>query len=107
MNTNLQDMPSNEEHRSPEYYEITKAPPVAPAYAMQPSEDADHNIGFDFMEDEYKRAINNKAKKDMIFGALWCVGGTIATVAQTGFIFWGAIIFGGIQFFRGAASYRS
>jgi len=42
-----------------------------------------------------------RANKDMLFGALWCIGGTVATMANVGYIFWGAIIFGGIQFFRG------
>ncbi|MBS1794523.1 MAG: hypothetical protein JSS81_11750 [Acidobacteria bacterium] len=45
----------------------------------------------------------------MVVGALWAIGGTIATVlsynAASGggryFIFWGAIIFGGIDFVRG------
>ncbi len=41
------------------------------------------------------------ANKDMIWGAIWCVGGIIGTVANTGYIFWGAIVFGAIQFFRG------
>ena len=41
-------------------------------------------------------------KKDMLYGALWCVGGTVATWADIGFIFWGAIVFGGYQFIRGA-----
>ena len=42
-----------------------------------------------------------KAKKDMLYGALWCIGGIFATVADIGFIFWGAILFGGLQFFKG------
>ena len=41
------------------------------------------------------------AKKDMIFGALWVIGGIIATTADFGYIFWGAIVFGGFQFIRG------
>jgi len=45
-----------------------------------------------------------KAKKDMLYGALWCVGGLILTLAHIGFIFWGAIVFGAIQFFRGVAN---
>jgi hypothetical protein len=45
-----------------------------------------------------------RAQKDMLYGALWCVGGIVATAANIGFIFWGAIIFGGIQFFRGVAN---
>lgn len=39
--------------------------------------------------------------KDVVVGGIFFVGGTIATIADTGYIFWGAIIFGGIQFFRG------
>lgn len=38
----------------------------------------------------------------MIYGALWCIGGIIATVADIGFIFWGAIVFGAVQFIKGA-----
>ena len=44
------------------------------------------------------------ANKDMLYGALWCVGGIIATMADIGFIFWGAILFGAIQFFKGVAN---
>jgi hypothetical protein len=40
----------------------------------------------------------------MIFGALWCIGGTVLTISNTGYIFWGAIVFGGIQFFKGLAT---
>ncbi|MBV4360513.1 hypothetical protein [Pinibacter aurantiacus] len=47
------------------------------------------------------------AEKDMLYGALWCVGGTVATLANIGFIFWGAIVFGGIQFFRGVINHTS
>jgi len=36
----------------------------------------------------------------MIFGALWCIGGTVATITDIGYIFWGAILFGAIQFFE-------
>jgi hypothetical protein len=44
------------------------------------------------------------ANKDMLYGALWCFGGIIATVADFGFIFWGAIVFGAIQFIKGATN---
>ncbi len=45
----------------------------------------------------------------MIFGALWCVGGIVVTVATyraasgggAFVVAWGAILFGAIQFFRG------
>lgn len=39
--------------------------------------------------------------KDMLIGDFFCVVGTIATVADIGYIFWGAIVFGGIQFIKG------
>jgi hypothetical protein len=43
-------------------------------------------------------------RKDMIFGAMWFIGGVIATVADIGYIFYGAIIVGAIQFFRGLSN---
>ncbi len=55
----------------------------------------------DNLENEIYYAKKSQAKKDMIYGALWCVGGLIGTFSNTGFIFWGAIVFGGIQFFKG------
>jgi len=51
--------------------------------------------------EEERKLTTEKAKRDMLYGALWCVGGIIATSMHIGFIFWGAIVFGGIQFFRG------
>ena len=59
------------------------------------------------LEVEIKNAKKGSGKKDMIYGALWCMGGTVATVANIGFIFWGAILFGGIQFIKGAVNYFS
>ena len=62
------------------------------------------------VEDLHGQIISAKkkhAEKDMLYGALWCIGGTIATIADIGFIFWGAIVFGGIQFIRGAINYSS
>lgn len=54
------------------------------------------NLQIQIQEAKYE-----KARKDMIYGALWFCGGIILTVADIGFIFWGAILFGGIQFFKG------
>jgi hypothetical protein len=64
------------------------------------SEDAAYTI-VNGLENEIHKAKKDRATKDMIYGALWCVGGTIATLANIGFIFWGAILFGGIQFIKG------
>jgi hypothetical protein len=61
------------------------------------------------LDNQITKAKKETAKKDMLYGALWCVGGTIVTFisyssASGGgsyVITWGAILFGGIQFFRG------
>lgn len=53
---------------------------------------------------EIESVDSSGANKDMIWGALWCVGGIVATVADIGYIFYGAIIFGAIQFFKGLAN---
>lgn len=51
-----------------------------------------------------------KAKKDILYGLLWCVGGAIATYVSynkvsysggTYVVWWGAILFGGIQLLKG------
>ncbi|WPV00590.1 hypothetical protein SNE26_02270 [Mucilaginibacter sp. cycad4] len=64
----------------------------------------------DYIVQQLDQQINNahkeRAKKDMLYGALWCVGGLVLTLAHIGFIFWGAIVFGGIQFFRGVIAYN-
>ena len=59
------------------------------------------------LEVEIKNAKKESGRKDMIYGALWCIGGTVATIANIGFIFWGAILFGGVQFIKGAINYFS
>jgi hypothetical protein len=53
------------------------------------------------MDEEVIRLRQARAKKDVLYGALWCVGGTGLTLANIGYIFWGAILFGGIQLVRG------
>jgi hypothetical protein len=55
-------------------------------------------------EQQMGEVYKNKAQKDMLYGALWCVGGIVLTLAHIGFIFWGAIVFGAIQFFRGLSN---
>lgn len=54
-----------------------------------------------------------QGKKNMLFGALWGVGGIIVTAATYGaasagghyVVAWGAIVFGVIQFFGGVLQY--
>ncbi len=53
------------------------------------------------LEQEIYDAKKEAANKDMLYGALWCVGGIIGTISGIGLIFWGAIIFGAIQFGKG------
>jgi hypothetical protein len=55
-------------------------------------------------QDLVREAKIKKANKDVVFGSLWCVGGTVLTLADVGFIFWGAILFGGIQLINGLVS---
>ncbi len=59
------------------------------------------------------KAVGAAAKKNMLYGALWCIGGILVTAVTfsaagkggTYVVAWGAIIFGGIQFFRGLFQY--
>ncbi len=53
------------------------------------------------VEEQIEQARRARAKRDVIFGSLWTVGGTVMTLADIGFIFWGAIVFGFIQLIRG------
>ena len=58
-------------------------------------------------------AYQEAAKKNMLHGALWCIGGIIVTAVTyaaasgggTYIVAWGAIIFGAIQFFKGLSQY--
>jgi alcohol dehydrogenase class IV len=56
------------------------------------------------LEKQIKDVKKEGANKDMLHGALWCIGGIAATAADLGFIFWGAIVFGAVQFFKGVAN---
>ncbi|MCC6554161.1 MAG: hypothetical protein IT372_14240 [Polyangiaceae bacterium] len=63
----------------------------------------------DRLMDAKQRAVEEAARKNMLHGGLWCVGGLVVTAATYSaasgggsyVIAWGAIIFGAIQFFRG------
>jgi hypothetical protein len=57
------------------------------------------------------KALKAAGRKNMLYGGLWCIGGIVVTAlsyqaaANAGggryILAWGAILFGGIQFFRG------
>ena len=47
-----------------------------------------------------------KSQNDMLFGGIWFLGGVVATLANIGAIFYGAIAFGMIQFFKGLSNYK-
>lgn len=55
--------------------------------------------------DEALKSLHSNSKKkgvrDIIIGGLFFVGGTVGTLANIGYIFWGAIIFGFIQMISG------
>ncbi|MDP6634437.1 MAG: hypothetical protein QGG42_06040 [Phycisphaerae bacterium] len=54
-------------------------------------------------------AVGEAGRRNMLYGALWCIGGIVVTAATysaasgggTYVVAWGAIVFGAIQFFRG------
>ena len=56
---------------------------------------------------DQRKALSNAYFKHMIAGILWCVGGAVLTAVTlalgkgSGLIFWGAIVFGVVDFFRG------
>lgn len=51
-----------------------------------------------------REGVKKQANRDILFGSLWCIGGTVLTLANVGFIFWGAIVFGGAQLIKGLIS---
>lgn len=70
-------------------------------------EDAD--IVISNLQNQYKQEKKEAGNKNMLYGALWCVGGLLVTfltysAASNGgtyVVAWGAVIFGAIQFFKG------
>jgi hypothetical protein len=63
------------------------------------------------LKEARSKAIKEAANKNMLFGALWCIGGIVVTAltysAAAGggryVVAWGAVVFGAIQFVRGLA----
>ena len=64
----------------------------------------------DKVEQGINQAFTKKYKKHMIYGILWCIGGTLVTAITysaaserggTYVIAYGAVVFGAIDFFRG------
>lgn len=71
------------------------------------AEDADVVIAN--LQNQYKQEKREAGNKNMLYGALWCVGGLLVTILTysaasdggTYVVAWGAVIFGAIQFFKG------
>jgi len=62
------------------------------------------------IEQEIRTAKKSHGGRQMIYGALWFIGGTVLTLASLGsdgggILFWGAILFGAIQFLYGMFEY--
>jgi len=65
------------------------------------------------IEQQINAVKKSSGSKNMIWGAIWCIGGTVVTVATFSaaaeggrfVLAWGAILFGGIQFLYGLAEY--
>lgn len=70
-------------------------------------EDAD--IVIKNLKEQYKQEKKEAGNKNMLYGALWGVGGLLVTLLTycaasnggTYVVAWGAVIFGAIQFFKG------
>lgn len=68
---------------------------------------ADHIIND--LNTRYKEEEKKAGRSNMLFGALWCIGGIIATVmsynaasgAGTYVVAWGAVLYGAVQFIKG------
>jgi len=62
-----------------------------------------------------KEQKQEQGKKNMGFGALWCIGGLVVTAATYSaasngghyVVAWGAVVFGAIQFLQGLFQYSS
>lgn len=62
-----------------------------------------------------KEAKQDQAKKNILYGALWCIGGIAITVGTymaasdggTYFVTYGAIVIGGFQILQGAYQYAT
>lgn len=71
------------------------------------AEDADVVIAN--LQKQYKQEKREAGNKNMLYGALWCVGGLLVTILTysaasdggTYVVAWGAVIFGAIQFVQG------
>ena len=71
------------------------------------SEDAD--VVINNLQNQYNKEKKEAGNKNILYGALWCVGGILVTVLTysaasnggTYVVAWGAVIFGAIQFFKG------
>jgi cytochrome c biogenesis protein CcdA len=58
----------------------------------------------DRIEEELESVKKKKARKNMVFGAIWFAVGLVATLANFGIYFWGAILYGIWQFLQGYMS---
>ena len=47
---------------------------------------------YQFVFRKMKQIANIPARKNILYGSMWCLGGTILTLADVGYIFWGAIV---------------
>jgi hypothetical protein len=56
------------------------------------------------LETQAEESKKERANKDMLYGALWFIGGSVATISDVGYVFWGAIVFGAFQFIKGAVN---
>lgn len=57
-----------------------------------------------------ERIVQEKKKggqRNMLYGALWCAGGLVASFSDIGLVFWGAIVVGAAQLVMGLVQYTN
>ena len=73
----------------------------------------DAQMVIDNVQVEVRKMEKERGKKEMIYGALWCVGGAVVTLLTymlaegggTYVVAWGAMAWGALQFLKGASMY--
>ena len=65
------------------------------------------NTVMEWVEQDVSNALKRGAKRDMLYGVLWCLGGLALTYAHIGLAIWAPILFGGIKLLKGFMNYSS
>lgn len=84
-------------------------PEIKQALVAEGLDEESASVVVENIEQMEREGARSAGTKNMIYGAIWCIGGTVVTVATYSaasgggsyVVAWGAIIFGGVQFLQG------